>query len=294
MIVIREVHEDLIAAAKAFLAQRPEFGFRQDWEGLFNYPWKLKGYPYGYAAMDGDKMVGFVGSIYSEREIAGQNRPYCNLSTWVVDAEYRSMLLGLRMLRPIFDTKDVFISSLTPSDSSRDISEKMGFKALESEQITIPILPLPTLSFGGKSDYSVSFAAAEIRNDLSDEHRAILDDHSSLACTHFLIRERNSGGYCYGVGTSFQVRRLRYFGARWLNLCYLSDANLFVRSFRQAKPEFWRQERFLLLRYDARLIPGKLSAIELKDKRARQFRSKESIFCSVDNLYSEIVTFNKY
>ncbi|MGA2812611.1 MAG: hypothetical protein ABSG16_14500 [Candidatus Acidiferrum sp.] len=293
MIVIREVHEDLILSAKAFLTQRPEFGFRQDWEGLFNYPWKREEYPYGYAAMDGDRMVGFIGSIYSQREIAGQNRPYCNLSTWVVDADYRSMLLGLRILRPILDTKDVFISSLTPSDSSRDISEKMGFKLLESEQITVPIVPLPALP-NGKRHYSVSFAAAEIRTHLSEEHRAILDDHASLPCTHFLIREVNTGLYCYGIGTSFPVRRLRYFGARWLNLCYLSDAGLFARNFGQVKLDFWRQERFFLLRYDARLIPGRISTIELKDKRARQFKSKESTFCSLDNLYSEIVTFNKY
>jgi hypothetical protein len=290
--VIREVHEDMIQPTKEFLAQQQEFGFSQDWEGLFRYRWKRKEYPYGYAAMDGDKMVGFIGTIYSERVIQGKKVPYCNMSTWVVDANYRSRLLGLFILERIFKMKDVFITSLTPSDSSRDVSEKMGFKLLESDQITIPILPRLSLALNGNR--LISFDVHEIRKHLGEEDQAIYEDHRDLACTHFLIKEKDTGLYCYGIGTSSILRRLRFLGAKWFNLCYVSNVGVFVRNFPYLRNCLWKRGKFMLLRYDSRLIPNRISSLEIKSKRARQFKSKEFNSCHVDNLYSELVTFNKY
>jgi hypothetical protein len=244
--------------------------------------------------MDGDKVVAFIGTIYSERVIQGKTVPYCNLSTWIVDSKYRSMLLGRLILERIFKVKDVFISSLTPSDSSRDISEKMGFKLLERCQITIPIFPQVALALNGNRDLLISFDAHEIQNQLSNEDRVIYEDHCGLGCTHFVVKEKDTGLYCYGIGTTSTVRRLRPFGAKWLNLCYLSNVDVFVRNFQYLKKYLWRHGRFLLLRYDSRLIPNPLSFIEFKSRKARQFKSAVFSSCQLDNLYSELVTFNKY
>lgn len=292
--VIREVHEDLIPEVTDFLAQQAEFGNRRDWDGLFRYSWKRNEYPYGYAAIDGNNVVAFIGTIFSERVIQGKKVPYCNLSTWIVDSNYRSRLLGLLILERIFKMKDVFISSLTPSESSRDISEKMGFQLLEHSQITVPMFPGAAPALNGNGNLLISFDSHEIRDHLCDEDRAIYDDHSGLKCTHFLVKETASGMYCYGIATSSTLRRLRAFDAKWLNLCYLSNVDVFVRNFLCFKKHAWRHGRFLLLRYDSRLIPFRLSSIEFKTKRARQFRSAAHTSCHVDNLYSELVTFNKY
>lgn len=292
--IIREVHEDLIPQVMDFLSQQREFGNCRSWDGLFRYRWKRNEYPYGYAAMDGDNVVAFIGTIYSERVIHGKKVPYCNLSTWIVDSGYRSMLLGLLVLERIFKVKDVFVSSLTPSDSSKDISEKMGFRPLERSQITIPIFPRVALILNGNRNLLISFDGQEIRDHLGMEDRAIYDDHSGLQCAHFMVKENATGLYCYGIGTSSTVRRLSALGAKWLNLCYLSNVDLFVRNFQCFKRCLWMHGRFLLLRYDSRLIPRRLSSIELKTERARQFKSAEFTSCHLDNLYSELVTFNKY
>jgi hypothetical protein len=293
-VVIREVHEDLIAPTKEFLGRQEEFGQGQSWEGLFRYNWKKKEYPYGYAALDGERVVGFIGTIFSERVVQGKKVPYCNITTWAVDADYRAMLLGLRLLEPIFKRKDVLITSLTPSDSSRDISEKMGFKLLEEEQVSVPILPRLWPMPGQQEDRRISFDREEIGKQLEGEDRTIFEDHRELDCVHFLIKERDKGLYCYGIGTTSVLRRLRFLGAKWLNLCYLSNAEVFERNLPNLRNSLLKRGRFLLLRYDSRLIPERLSRIEFRDKRARQFKSKEFSSCKVDNLYSELVTFNKY
>lgn len=292
--VIREVHGDLIPHVTDFLAQQREFGNRRDWDGLFRYSWKRNEYPYGYAAMDGNKVVAFIGTIFSERVIQGKKVPYCNLSTWIVDSDYRARLLGLLILERIFKMKDVFISSLTPSESSRDISEKMGFRLLEHSQITVPMFPAVAPAPNGNANLLISFDGREIRNHLGEEDRAIYDDHSGLQCTHFLIKGNSTSLYCYGIGTSWTLRRLHAFGAKWLNLCYLSNVDVFVRNFQCFKKYVWRHGRFILLRYDSRLIPYRLSSIQFKTKRSRQFKSAAFTSSHIDNLYSELVTFNKY
>jgi len=292
--LIREVHEDLIPQVTGFLAQQREFGNCGNWDGLFRYGWKRSEYPYGYAALDGNRVVAFIGTIFSERVIQGKKVVYCNLSTWIVDFNYRAMLLGLLLLERIFKTKDVFISSLTPSESSRDISEKMGFRLLEHTQITVPMFPAVVPAPNGNGSLLISFDIREIRNHLGDEDRAICDDHSGLPCTHFIIKANSGGLYCYGIGTSSTLRRLRALGAKWLNLCYLSNVDVFVRNFQSFKEYVWTHGRFLLLRYDSRLIPYRLSSIQFKTKRARQFKSAAFTSCDIDNLYSELVTFNKY
>src|SRR5215472_7868085 len=95
---IVEVHDEMIGAVKQFLANRDGFHDANGWEGLFNYPWKLKGHPYGYAILDEDRIVAFAGTIFSERLIGGQKRICCNASTWFVEEEYRPRMLAILVL----------------------------------------------------------------------------------------------------------------------------------------------------------------------------------------------------
>src|ERR1700730_11928855 len=112
--VIQEVGEDLVESAKAFLSNREEFGFFNKWEGLFNYAWKLEAFPYGYAVLDGERIVAFIGTIFSERIVDGRKRICCNMTTWLVEEAYRPRMLARLLLNPIFKMADVLITSLSP------------------------------------------------------------------------------------------------------------------------------------------------------------------------------------
>lgn len=294
---IREVHEDMIAAVKSFLADREEFRDSNNWEGLFNYPWKLKGYPYGYAIFDQEKMVGFLGTIFSERVIAGTKTMCCNTTSWFVEEEYRTQMVALRLFAPILKMKDLLITNLSPTDRAKEICEKMGYMYLDQEQIALPVLPnieFLTGSRSGRGRLWVSFEKNEIGSHLSPAEQKIFEDHCSLACQHFLIKELPSGESCYGIATTTPLGRFRRLKGQWLSLCYLSDASVFARNFRFIKKDLWMAGRFVALRYDARLLPGKLSRMAVRKKKARQYKSKEAFFSAVDNIYSELVTFNKY
>jgi hypothetical protein len=291
--VIREVHEELVETIKKFLANRE--GFDGDWDGLFNYSWKMGGYPYGYAILVGEKVAAFIGTIFSERLAAGEKTVFCNLTTWFVEEQYRPQRLGLLVLKPILTKDNLCITALSPADVTREILETFGFKFLDQEQIAVPIIPeMSSLVGRGRKAVSISFEKNEVQKHLSPEELRIFEDHSQLACKHFLIRELGTGQYCYGIATTTPLGRLRLLRGQWLNLCYLSDPAVFVRTFRFIKKDLWSAGRFFFLRYDARLLPARLSRMESRKKKARQFKSNQLIPGIIDNLYSELVTFNKY
>lgn len=290
---IQEVHDDMIDAVKSFLADREGFRDLNGWMGLFNYAWKLPAYPYGYVITEGKKILAFVGTIFSQRLIDGRDRICCNMNTWYVLEEHRPRMLAIRILKPIIGMNDILITALSPGDLTVTVLERLGFKLLDEGQIAIPVSPSVSPVFARSNRPLVVFDDPGIEGYLSDEDRKIFKDHSTLACKHFLIKERQTGRYCYGIATTSPLRRLSFLRAKWFNLCYLSNPDVFVENFQFFRMPLLRR-RFLVLCYDARLIPKNVSRIFLRKKKKRQYRWKEGTLGKVDNLYSELVTFNKY
>jgi hypothetical protein len=291
---LREVHEDSATTIKGFLSNRE--GFAGNWDALFSYPWKVKDRPYGYAVFDGDKAAAFIGTMFSERVLAnGSKETFCNFTTWFVEEEYRPQRLGLMVLRPVLTMKNVCVTALSPADTTRDILKQFGFLFLDVDQITVPILPgIASLISPGRAGCVLSFEKAEIEKYLGSHEREIFEHHKGLACIHFVVAEKGTGRYCYGIATSTPLGKFRALGARYLNICYLSDSQVFAKNFPSIKWKLWLEGRFVFLRYDARFLPSGLSRFESRTKKARQFKSSTLAPSTIDNLYSELVTFNKY
>ena len=277
---------------RAFLTNRDEIFDPNNWDGLFNYSWKPAGMPYGYAIFNDEKIVGFLGTIFSERRMNGKNWTCCNTTCWFVEPEFRNQMQTLRLFAPILKMKGLLITNLTPSDGAIRICEQFGYKSLDQEQVVVPVLPLPAFAIGKRP--LVSFDPNEIKRYLTAEEEKIFRDHEGLKCKHFLIRERHSGEHCYGIATALPMRRLSFVKGQWLNVCYLSNAEIFSRNYRHIRIKLWREGRFCFLRYDARLVPGQLSRIASRAKKIRQYKSSEPLPWTIDNLYSELMTFNKY
>jgi len=290
---IREVHEGMIGAVKNFLADREGFRDANGWDGLFNYSWKLPAYPYGYVITEGEEILAFVGTIFSERVIDGRSQICCNMNTWYVVEEQRQRMLALTILKPMLKMNDILFTALSPGDLTVTVLERLGFQLLDEEQISVPItpqiLPLPRMS----RETLVLFDKRRIAGCLDEQDRRIHRDHVTLDCEHLLIKEQDSGRYCYVIATTSPLRKVPLIAGKWLNLCYVSNPDVFVRNFRFLRNNLLRR-RFFALRYDARLLPNQVSKIFVRAKRKRQYKWKEAALGRVDNLYSEIVTFNKY
>jgi len=296
MVAVKEVHEDLVGPVKEFLARQEDFGLKQRWEPVFEYRWKLPEFPYGYAIVDGDTIAGFLGTLYSRRTVDGQSVVFCNMSSWIMGAEYRAMKIGSKLLAPILDAERLLITNLTPSAAHRKSYEKIGFQVLEEEQISIPIVPRLGSGTNGKKNgrWLATFDKNKIRDILHTNDRKIFEDHEDLPCVHFLIRDAESGRYCYGLATTSKVHKLKFMGAKLLNVCHLSDPDFFARNLNLIKKYLWASGRFVFLRYDARLLKSRLSRFEFKNRGLRLYRSNGLAAPLVDNIYSELITFNKF
>src|SRR5262245_1225611 len=69
---------------------------KEDWRRmLFEYAWPAEGEDRGYGLFDGAKPVGFIGTLFSDREIEGRRERFCNLSSWIVSKSHRGRSLEL-------------------------------------------------------------------------------------------------------------------------------------------------------------------------------------------------------
>jgi len=305
--VIAKVTDEMVPQVREFLSTRKEFGFSRDWDGVFNYKWKHEDFPYGYAIVHGQNILGFVGTIFSERVIAGNKRVYCNLSSWVVDDGHKgARSLAPALLAPALKTKDVLLTSFTANENAQRSYEKIGFKRIDHQQIALPTL---TALFAGRMREArgVTFDPDEIERYLNEKDGKILRDHQNLACTHLLVRDKTTGRYCYVVGTTspFRFRSLprpfhillKRFLSRcnFFNVCYVSDVGFLMENIQVIKKHLWKNRHSLALRYDSRLIPERLSVLQYKTQTERLcFSSTEFRVGDIDNLYSELVTNNTY
>lgn len=285
----------MVPQVRQFLSSRKEFEYRKDWEPVFNYSWKLDNFPYGYAILDGGAVIGFVGTIFSERVIGGEKLVYCNLCTWIVDDQSNgARSIAPALMFPVMKMKEVVITCYTANAIAQKCFDKLGFKRMDMKQIVVSTIPSFSVS-AGRDALQVTLDLKEIRQHLNDRDLSILDDHRDLMCPHFLIRDTDTDQYCYGIGTTSALRRRFLSGWKCFNICYLSDAAFFAEKITLITKHLRKERHVALLRYDSRLICQRLSTLEYKMPTVRlSFGADRFNGGDIDNLYSELVTYNKY
>src|SRR5271165_237328 len=139
--VITAVTSEMVPQVREFLSSRKEFAFQRDWDGVFEYAWKQENFPYGYAIVHEGNILGFLGTLFCERVIGGNTLVCCNLSSWVVDDGHKgARSLAVALLAPALKIKNVLITCYTANERAQKSYERIGFKPLDREQITVPTI----------------------------------------------------------------------------------------------------------------------------------------------------------
>ena len=300
MFAVREVQQDSAPHIRQFLAGREEFGYMTDWDPMFNYTWKLPDFPFGYAMYDRGSIVGFLGTIFSQRILRGEKFTECNIMAWVVDDDFRNRLgpegkgVGHFLMDPVLKMPEVVIAATSPNPRSKVSCRRLGFTTWDEQQVVVPLFTA-ALSFAPNPGRRLLFASthADIAPHLDARDSQILQHHRDLRCQHFLLKHRDSGRYCYFIGTISLTQRKPVRNCRIFNLCYLSDAPFFAANFPYLRKLLWYRHRVSFFRYDSRFIPSRLSALEHRMPQLRLIRSAGNKFLDLDNLYSELVAYNK-
>ena len=135
----------------------------------------LKDSPIGYALYKNEtEIVGFLGTIFSERKIEHSIFNHCYLHSWIVDENYRKQ--SFRLILPILEKK-LFISTFSPIKSLEGLYKKLGFNVKNfSSKI---IFTLPT-NFYKQKKVAISEDKSFYENVLSDDLKKIYKDHLLL------------------------------------------------------------------------------------------------------------------
>jgi hypothetical protein len=258
---------------------------RQDrWRPISNCRWPRDESHCGLALKDGDKTVGFLGMIFSRRQIDGKIEKFCNLTSWFVQEPYRSR--AILLLLPMLTMRGYTITDLTPSRKVHRIQKKLGFKDLDDRgrillpfgrRLIEPQLPRPHLTS----------EPSQIKPKLAGTDLEIFNDHINYSCSHLLAAAEDR--YCYLIYARHKKKRLTY-----AHVHFISDPEFFSRFYRDIRRSITAETKARFILIESRFVHG-LSlplSFSLSFRAPKQYLSSTLKPQQIDNLYSEIILFN--
>lgn len=256
---------------------------KDDWRRmLFTHRWSDNPQR-GYALYADGKPVGFLGTIFSQRTLAGRTEPVCSLSSWIVLPEHRGS--SLMLVTPILRLKGYTILNPTPSPVAYEIFLKLRFKPLESERLVLP--PLPGVAEAARSlRGSFVTAPTEVERELDGAERELHRDLSACAVARHIVLRRGSRR-CYVVATPVHRR-----GLPFAEVQYIGDRAFFWEHRLLAHAAIFASTGALALWVDGRFAPaGGGAPFAIRRPLRRLFRPTrdEIVPGMIDGLYSELM-----
>ena len=191
-----------------------------------------KKFPIGYVIKLKNKVVGFVGTLFSKRKINNKNYLYCNIHTWVVDKIHRvaSHLLFKALLR-----KSCIVTVLSPQNRLIDIFKKMGFQTIQMSYKIIFFNIFKILFY--KKSYLIEKKPAKIQTSLSKKDLKIYKDHNHKTFIKFNIANiNNKSSYCLVIAKI--IKKKKYF--KVLNILYVSNLSFFQKNWDSINVELFK------------------------------------------------------
>ncbi|MBR0780168.1 acetoacetate--CoA ligase [Bradyrhizobium iriomotense] len=260
------------------------------WRRLFDHGWS--DHRRGFMLFDGNALVGFIGAVVAPRQVNDEAVLVCNLSSWVVRAQYRGW--GMALLASMLDDANATYTCFTPQPSAWAALMAQRFKTLESQRIAMPPL-LQAATLFASTRPRISFDPAVVRERLTSQQRQIFHDHAPYDCLQLVIidgpdhaylvvkrREHRPAARRLGVLARFLPRQIPY-----SDILHCSAPDLLLRHLERVKLAILRRQRTAALVAEARLFPVRPRGVVLPMSTC--FRSPLTAAGELDRLYSEIV-----
>ena len=176
----------------------------------------IPSYPLGYVLINHyDKIVGFMGTIFSIRNIKNKEYTYCNIHTWVVDRDYRlnSFLLLTDLIK-----KDITLTAFTPVKTLIGLLEKFGFKKIKMKYRIIFLLNF--LKLLKKNQYEIEKKSLVIEKILNENDLNYYKNYLHIPCEKFVIIDKNDRTkYIFIIARKVKKKIFQV-----LNIFYVSDS----------------------------------------------------------------------
>jgi hypothetical protein len=250
------------------------------WRRLFHYSWPCEERMRGFVLRDGERVVGFFGTILYERTIEGRVEKFANLTSWVTLPEYRSH--SLRLFEAVVSIKDRTLTCHTAIPTIYPLYLRFGFKNLETKWIVLLPVPAPWWPhrwFRGRITTNPDVIATQLRG----VQREFFVHLRSADCEQMLITYR--GAVCHVVYTRTKGRRYHF-----SRIHHVSNREIFSACLGHIRWRMALANRTLLLAMDERLYEGERPRLSRETNLAQVavYRSETLRPEQIDNLYSEV------
>ena len=243
---------------------------------LFRYPWMADKPNCGYVLEESGEIAGFVGAIYSNRQVEGRMERFCNLTSWCVLESHRNH--SMKLIAACHRDREQTYTNFSARPVVQKINEALKYQMLGRWKLFLP--PLAALTTLGGPAPRVVTGVDAIAPRLHPEHARLLEDHAATQCSHLLAED--ASGYCYVISN----RRVKK-GVPFSEVLYVSAADRFLRHLERIKLRILLLERTPALAVDERLL-GCRQPFSYPFERVTMYRSARVPASTVDNLYSEL------
>jgi GNAT superfamily N-acetyltransferase len=275
-----EMFEEVYGLLQQFNRNNPQIT-RHHWELLFQQPWRKPGDPIGYVLRADGKIVGYLGVIWSHRNIDGKLEDCCNLTSWVVSPEHRQR--GIALFMPVVKFQNCTVTIHTPAQHVHEFYKRMGFRELETKLKVLYPVPQWKGLFRGPG-FRGTTNPRKIEKILRGTDADIFRDHRAFHCRHLVIY--NKQDYCYVIFTRTKGRKVHF-----SDIHYISHPAIFLENLNRIKFHLFLSNGTLLTLLQSRLVGdadiphSKISVY----KAPTLFKSSRLKPQQVDNLYSELM-----
>ncbi|AFM19314.1 hypothetical protein Mycch_4612 [Mycolicibacterium chubuense NBB4] len=240
-------------------------------------PWQVDAPNRGFMLRDGQRVVGTLLALYSERMVAGRVERFCNLGSWCVLPEYRSRSLSL--LNAVLGQEGYNFTILSPDEGPQEILSFLGFRFLDTTSALVPNLPWPTLP----GRIRISADPDMIENRLAGSELKLYRDHRAALATHHLVLLHGDES-CHVM-----YRKFRYKGAPlFAIILHVSNADLFRRALVPLARHLLIHHRLVSTLVELRLVDQRPRMSFAVTNWPKMYRSANLEPRQIDYLYSEL------
>lgn len=159
------------------------------WAAILQPPWSVAAPHHGFKLTDDGAVVGAYVAVYSEREIDGRVRRFCNLAAFCVLEQHRSH--SFRLMRAILGQRGYDFTDFSPSGNVVALNERLGFTRLDTA--TSLALNLPRIR---SRSLTVSDDAATVERVVAGHDAQVFADHRDApAARHLVVVSGDDYGY---------------------------------------------------------------------------------------------------
>ncbi len=245
------------------------------WRNILDYPWRPADADRGHVAVDGTRVVGFLGLVYADRPIAGRTERFCNICAWYLLKDYRGQGIGQRIqFGSVSDPAMTYTIMTATAATGRAFGTNSGFSMLDNSRYLLR-------RRAGGADLDVIEDVDAIAPRLSPADRTILEDHRPYNLRHLLVTAGDAR--CYVI---MQVKR-KGDDIDYHEIMYASD-HAFLGRHAQALADTILTGDRSVLAIDRRFVPGNPAWESESIRLPRWYRSPTVPPQAIDHLYGEV------